>query len=118
MSIPNDIPAVIDKFSSTAESLEDLQTRLGEGLQLGEGWVRDDVFSNLGEELEGHCKKVVATLGEWTPRVVESTERMDNAERALSDERERLAHEMETLHSTNEKLKGVSEAHSSLTERH
>ncbi len=118
MSIPNHIQAIIDKFSATAESLEDLQTRLGEGLQLGEGWVRDDVFRNLGQELAGHCMNVVASLGEWTPRVVESVERMAKAEGALRDEREQLARDMETLRCSNEQLQGVSKAYSSLSERH
>jgi hypothetical protein len=74
MSIPSDIQAIIDKFSATAESLEDLQGRLREGLDLGEGWCREEIFRLAGEELQGYCATVAVDLGQWTPDVLASVE--------------------------------------------
>jgi hypothetical protein len=110
MSFPSDIQAIIDKFSATAESLKDLQTRLREGLNLGEGWVREDVFSNMGQELREHCDRVAADFQGLTSDAAASVERMTSAEKELQAEKE-------TLRSVNEKMEGLGESHNSFVIR-
>jgi GAF domain-containing protein len=116
-SFSSEMQSIIDKFSAAAGSLEDLQTRLREGFNLGEGWIRDTFFGNLVQELKEQYSKVASDLAGLTPDVNASVERLASAERELREEKKKLEDEKEILQSVSKKMDGLGESHDSLVKR-